>query len=109
MKFFPVPLSLILGPSLALLVLISTTSCTPPAGNPIDGQRWYSMHNCSSCHGPKGDDGRGPRIAGTHMRFGSFMNRLRTKDDSIMPEYPEEKISKQDAADIYAFLKSLKK
>jgi mono/diheme cytochrome c family protein len=102
-------ISFISGPLLTLLTLTVLSGCGAPDGNPLDGKKWYNMHNCSSCHGPNGDDGRAPHISGTDMWFSSFVKRLRTSGDSIMPAYPEELISKQDAADIYAYLQSMQK
>ncbi len=65
------------------------------------------MNNCSACHGPHGNDGRAPNIAGLKMGFTSFIRKLRTEDAPIMPYFPESKVSKQDAADIYAYLQTL--
>lgn len=92
--------------ALALFVSLILYGCGAPAGNSEDGKRWYTMHNCSSCHGLHGNDGRAVDIAGVDMRFGSFVRTLRRTDAPIMPHYPESKISSQDAADIYAYLKS---
>jgi mono/diheme cytochrome c family protein len=94
--------------SCALLLFCFTLSACggSPAGNPENGQKWYKMNNCNSCHGETGNGGRGPNVAGIDMSFGSFVKKLRKKDAPIMPPYPETKISEQDAADIYAFLKS---
>jgi mono/diheme cytochrome c family protein len=89
----------------SLLVLVA---CGAPPGNPEEGKKWFLMHNCFSCHGPNGSGGRGPKIAGLDMGFGSFLRKLRTTNAPIMPPFPESKISKQDAADIYAYLKSYK-
>jgi mono/diheme cytochrome c family protein len=89
----------------SLLILVA---CGAPSGNPEDGKKWFMMHNCSSCHGLNGDGGRAPEIAGLDMGFGSFLRKLRTTDAPIMPPFPESKLSKQDAADIYAYLKSNK-
>ncbi len=93
---------------LLFLYLIIISGCSAPPGNPEDGKRWFMMNNCSSCHGVHGNDGRAANIAGIKMGFGSFVRKLRTKDAPIMPEFPEEKVSGQDAADIYAYLKSMK-
>jgi hypothetical protein len=41
------------------------------------------------------------------MSFSSFVRKLRTTDAPIMPPFPESKLSKQDAADIYAYLQSI--
>jgi mono/diheme cytochrome c family protein len=89
----------------SLLVLVA---CGAPPGNPEEGKKWFIMHNCSSCHGPHGNDGKAPKIAGLDMGFGSFVRKLRKTDAPIMPPFPESNLSKQDAADIYAYLKSMK-
>lgn len=92
------------------LFLATLTACgtTPPSGNTENGQKWYKMNNCNACHGEKGIGGRGPNIAGLDMGFGSFVKKLRKKDAPIMPPFPESKISEQDAADIYTYLRSSK-
>jgi len=89
-----------------LLTVITLSACnSTTTGNAENGQKWYKMHNCNACHGEKGDGGRGPDITTIDMGFGSFVKKLRKKDAPIMPPYPEEKISEQDAADIFAYLK----
>jgi mono/diheme cytochrome c family protein len=93
---------------LFLFIFILSACGTPPAGNAENGQKWYKMNNCNACHGEKGNGGRGPNITGIDMVFGSFVKKLRKKDATIMPPFPESKVSEQDAADIYAFLKSVK-
>lgn len=99
----------ILIPFTLLLLIIPTLSgCdTTPTGNVADGKRWYIMNNCAGCHGPNGNDGGAVGIAKLDMRFGAFVSRLRRENAPIMPAYPENKVSKQDAADIYLYLKSL--
>lgn len=94
--------------ALALLISLFLYGCGAPAGSPDDGKRWYTMHHCSSCHGLHGNDGRAVDIAGIDMRFSSFVRTLRRTDAPIMPHFPESKISKQDAADMYAYLKGVK-
>ncbi len=91
-----------------LLGSVVLSGCGAPEGSVEDGKRWYGMHNCSACHGTKGNDGRAVDIAGIDMSFSSFTGILRRTDAPIMPHFPESKISKQDAADIYAYLKSTK-
>lgn len=83
------------------------SGCGAPPGNPEEGKKWYMMHNCYSCHGLHGDDGRAVKIAGIKMGFGSFVQKLRSTDSAIMRSFPESKISQQDAADIYAYLKNM--
>lgn len=92
----------------SLAVGLMLSGCGAPAGSPEDGKRWYKMHNCSACHGLHGSDGRAVGIAGIDMRFGRFVHILRRTNAPIMPYFPEAKISKQDAADIYAYLQTTK-
>ena len=88
--------------------LLALAACSTPPGNPENGKTWFMMNNCSACHGPHGNDGKAPHIARLHLSFDSFLRKLRSADSAIMPEFPESKVSKQDAADIYAYLKSIK-
>ncbi len=94
---------------LLCLVFSSLLSgCTSPEGDVADGKRWYRMHNCFACHGENGHDGRGPDIAALDMSYRSFVSRLRNTETQVMPEFNKGKINDQDAADILAFLKSMK-
>ena len=88
---------------LAILALV-VSGCSAPAGNPEDGKRWYNMHNCYSCHGPNGDDGKAPELRGQGIGWRGFHAAVRNVGSPIMPKYPESKISKQDVADMYAWL-----
>jgi len=80
--------------------------CTTPKGNAEDGKRWYMMNNCYSCHGLNGNDGKAPVIDANDISFRTFLGYIRDANSQIMPKFPEEKISKQDAADMYAWLKT---
>ncbi len=81
--------------------------CTGPTGDPEKGNRWYTMNNCSGCHGFKGNDGRSADITGLDMSYSSFVKRLRKAKSVTMPVFPESKISKQDAADLLAYINTL--
>jgi hypothetical protein len=65
------------------------------------------MHNCSRCHGKNANNGRATKIVSIDKSFGSFVRILRKPYSVSMPSFSEDKISKQDAADIYPWLKSL--
>ena len=82
------------------------SACSTPPGNPQDGKRWFSMHNCFACHGPNGNDGKAPDIRNQQMSYFRFKMKVRNAGSPIMPKFPESKISDQDVADIYAFLKT---
>lgn len=93
---------------LALAGAVLLPACSAPPGDVENGRRWYAMHNCSACHGQKANDGRAMAIAGLDMRFSRFEGILREPYSPSMPAFPEAKLSRQDAADIYAWLSSLK-
>jgi mono/diheme cytochrome c family protein len=93
---------------LALCGAAILAACGAPAGNAENGQRWYEMYNCSHCHGKNANDGKAMAIRNVNMGFSSFVGILRKPYSPSMPKFSEEKISQQDAADIYAWLKSLK-
>ncbi len=91
---------------LLMLTILMVSGCSTPMGNAEDGKRWYSMHNCFACHGPNGNDGKGPVVNNLEMSYWKFERIIRDAKSPIMPKYPEEKISDQDVADLYAFLKA---
>ena len=91
---------------LLILGILIVSGCSTPTGNPDDGKRWYSMHNCFACHGPNGNDGKAPVVNNLEMSYWRFEKIIRDAGSPIMPKYPEEKISDQDVADLYAFLKA---
>jgi len=57
---------------------------------------------------PNANDGRALAIAGLDMGFSRFEGILRKPYSPSMPAFPEARLSRQDAADIYAWLRSLK-
>ena len=87
-------------------VILMLTGCDTPSGNSDDGKRWYMMHNCYSCHGLNGNDGQGPPINAHKLSFRKFNAMVRNAKSPIMPKFPEEKVSKQDVADMYAWLRT---
>jgi mono/diheme cytochrome c family protein len=89
-----------------LMTVLLISSCSAPMGNPEDGKRWYSMNHCDSCHGINGNDGKAPVVKNLDMSFWRFKRIIRDAGSQIMPKFPEEKISEQDVADLYAFLKA---
>lgn len=89
----------------SIVITLSLATNGKPTGNPENGQRWYSMNNCDSCHGEWGANGMAPEIAGMELGFGSFMKNLRKPKSVTKPTYTEAEISAQDAADMYVWLK----
>lgn len=98
----------LLIPAISFLVL--TSACTPiPEGNPENGERWFRMNRCNGCHGEKGIGGKGPQIAGLQLSYRRFINKVRKPNSAIMPTFPKEQLSNNDAADIYLWLQNLNK
>lgn len=96
---------------LSLLILAAAAllaACSTPSGKADDGQKWYSMHNCGKCHGENGKNGRAAALVPLDMGFGHFERVLRAPYSPSMPAFTEARLSQQDAADIYAWLKGQK-
>ncbi len=89
----------------SFIIALSQVAYSIPSGNPENGRRWYNMNNCTSCHGDKGNNGMAPDIAGLELGFGSFLKTRRKPDSVSKPIYSEAEISKQDAVDMYVWLK----
>jgi cytochrome c553 len=78
-----------------------------PAGNAQNGKRLYADKTCEMCHGTSGEGtAAGPKIVPTSIPFADFLSQLRNPLDR-MPAFPEVSVSNAEAADIYAYLKSL--
>ncbi|HKT20156.1 MAG TPA: cytochrome c [Stellaceae bacterium] len=78
------------------------------AGNAKAGEREYRAVGCWECHGTEGQGGAitGPRLADTKLPYEAFLQQLRVPSNA-MPPYEPAVLSNADAANIYAFLKSL--
>ncbi len=87
-----------------IAVILALAACSAPKGNADDGKRWYMMNNCYGCHGLHGSDGKAPVINTEKLSFRRFLATIRDADSPIMPRYPEKKVTRQDAADMYSWL-----
>ena len=80
-------------------------SCTaPPEGSSSDGERWYAMQHCDSCHGKGGLGGEAPRIRKTQLSYRELLTKVRKAKSAIMPSFPMERLSDKEVADIFAYL-----
>jgi mono/diheme cytochrome c family protein len=79
-----------------------------PAGNAKEGQQVYDAVGCWQCHGTAAQGGAitGPRLATTKLPYAAFLQQLRVPANA-MPAYEPKILSDADAANIYAWLKSL--
>jgi mono/diheme cytochrome c family protein len=80
----------------------------PPAGDAARGKQIFNADGCYQCHGYAGQGSRssGPRLAREELPFDAFKTQLRQPSNE-MPPYAESVVSDHDAADMYAFLRSL--
>jgi hypothetical protein len=61
---------------------------------------------CKNCHGPKGEGGFGPDLAGRKLTASQFRVAVR-KPWGVMPAYVESQISDRELADFVAYFDSL--
>ncbi len=73
------------------------------------GKESYIKNGCWQCHGFVGQGGiTGPKLAPDPKPY-EFINAFVRHTNGLMPPYTEKILSKEDLADIYAFLKSVPK
>ena len=70
------------------------------------GERLYISRGCMGCHGASGRGGVGPALAGTPLPIDAFLGQIRHPRD-IMPAFPEEVVSEEDAEEIHEYLQDL--
>ena len=70
------------------------------------GEHLYISRGCLGCHGASGRGGVGPVLAGTRLPFEAFLHQLREPRD-IMPTFPDEIVSEDDAEEIHDYLRAL--
>lgn len=109
-------LLLLLGCSNAPAQTTSTPAETadhPASGKIRTGKRIFAAQDCETCHGTAGQGGSqtgtgiaGPRIGPPTQSFSLFTTLVR-EPGGQMPAYSRVKLSDNDLANIYAFLKSM--
>jgi mono/diheme cytochrome c family protein len=99
MKFFTT--SLLAASLLALPALAQE-------GNVEHGKKLFMDVGCWQCHGKAGQGAAmtGPRVSRTQLPMDGFLHQLRQPLNQ-MPPYEQVVLSDKDAADIYAYLKSM--
>jgi cytochrome c553 len=99
--------------ALVLIAFVATLAFpqTPaaPAGDAKRGETNYAKYGCWECHGYTGQTGNGARLATTSLNANGFTNYLRNPRTNQMPLYSAKNISDQDAADLFAYIKTFKK
>jgi len=89
----------------SIVLLAPDVRAQAPAGNAQQGRELYLKYSCYACHGYDGHGGAGARLvplALTSARFTSFIRNPRR-----MPPYTEKVLTDAQAADLFAYIKSL--
>jgi mono/diheme cytochrome c family protein len=74
----------------------------------VRGQQVYFDKQCVACHNASGTGGIGASLAGTTLSFDQFLSILRNAVPP-KPAFNEAELPRQDAYDVYSWLKSLKR
>lgn len=72
----------------------------------LSGERLYISRGCLGCHGASARGGVGPALAATPLPLNAFVRQLRHPRD-IMPAFPEEIVSDEEAEEIHEYLQEL--
>ncbi|HJZ71055.1 MAG TPA: cytochrome c [Vicinamibacterales bacterium] len=83
----------------------AATAQEAPTGHAQQGKELYLKYSCYACHGYDGHGGAGARIVPlplTLTRFTAFVRSPRR-----MPPYSEKVLTDAQAADLFAYIKSL--
>ncbi len=99
--------------SLCSSIFIATSLLTAPAlswaQSAEKGKETFVKNGCWQCHGFLGQGGvTGPKLAPDPKSYDYIAVFVR-HTNGAMPPYSEKILSKEDLADIYAFLKSVPK
>lgn len=78
---------------------------TTPSGNAENGKRAFMAHTCYSCHGYSAEGGVGARLVGYRSTIEAFTSYVRKPAGAMPPA--GAKISAQELADIYTWIRSL--
>ena len=97
-------LSSMLGPASAR-PQASAPAAAPSPGNAENGKKAFMTHTCYSCHGYSAEGGVGARLVGFPGTLAGFTAYIR-KPAGVMPP-AGAKISAQELADIYTWIRSL--
>jgi len=78
-------------------------------GNAQNGKKLFKSYGCYECHGTEGQGAQqtgAARIGPPQLSLEGFQSYIR-KPTGQMPPYTSKVVSDQDAADLYAYLKSI--
>jgi len=82
-----------------------TPASAPPQGNAQNGKTLYEKYSCYACHGYDGHGGAGARLVPMRMNAPGFT--LYIRNPRQMPPYTDKVLSDAQAADLFAYIKSM--
>jgi mono/diheme cytochrome c family protein len=86
---------------------LAQSTSPAPTGNAENGKKLFNRDGCWECHGYAGQGGRdGARLAETALTTAQFTRYIR-RPSGAMPAYIEKVVSDAEAADIWAYVKTL--
>jgi mono/diheme cytochrome c family protein len=81
------------------------TPAAAASGTVQNGKTLYLKYSCYACHGYDGHGGAGARLVPMRMNVAGFSAYI--KDPRQMPPYTAAVLSDEQAADLWAYVKSL--
>ena len=93
-----------------MIALFVSPQTAAPRGNAETGKTLFSKIGCYQCHGREGQGSTatGPRLNQNPITYTRFISYIR-KPTGEMPPYTAKVVSDQQAADIYAHLRTFPK
>jgi len=93
---------------LVFAVLVASAAAqTPATGDPQRGKELFLKYSCYACHGYDGHGGAGARLVPFRMNLSGFTIYLHNPPRPQMPPYSASVIPDAQAADLFAYIKSL--
>jgi mono/diheme cytochrome c family protein len=93
------------APSGAVAQAPAPPPSAPVPGNAQTGKDLYAAYSCYACHGYDGHGGAGARLVPMRMNVPAFTAYI--KNPRQMPPYTEKVLSDAQAADLWAFIKTM--
>ena len=103
-------LRVVVAVSAALVLSLTTVSQNNalPAGSVENGKELYLKYSCYACHGYSAQTGNGARLVSTKLNQQGFTNYIRNPRTNGMPTYTAKVVPDQQAADLFAYIKTFK-
>jgi len=110
MKTSKLMLLVVVAVSAALVLSLTTVSQNNalPAGSVENGKELYLKYSCYACHGYSAQTGNGARLVSTKLNQQGFTNYIRNPRTNGMPTYTAKVVPDQQAADLFAYIKTFK-